>query len=190
MDNGKYYQLKMTNEALNTTTWSVTPTTWDAQYLSIDASGASFLHTADATEGFWTIKNAQRPGETLPVGLTAKIQLINYATQEPLTITVGTEEINIFYTEEGSHGNTGLVCFNAANQKLQVGAYASPATNADDLSAMDFTAQSNFYFAALDVKRTVSCQTMDIYSGIGTFLNIKAYSSDVNISNIVEDEVE
>ena len=107
MDNGKYYQLKMTNEALNTTTWSATPTTWDAQYLSIDASGASFLHTADATEGFWTIKNAQRPGETLPAGLTAKIQLINYATQEPLTITVGTEEINIFYTEEGSHGNTG-----------------------------------------------------------------------------------
>ena len=152
MDNGKYYQLKMTNEALNTTTWSATPTTWDAQYLSIDASGASFLHTADATEGFWTIKNAQRPGETLPAGLTAKIQLINYATQEPLTITVGTEEINIFYTEEGSHGNTGLVCFNAANQKLQVGAYASPATNADDLSAMNFTAQSNFYFAALDAE--------------------------------------
>ena len=49
-------------------------------------------------------------------------------------------------------------------------------------SKLPINETKTIYFAALDVKRTFSCQTMDIYSGIGTFLNIKAYSSDVNIS--------
>ena len=151
-DNGKYYQLKM---SMNGTAsgWVATPSTWNAQYLSIDADGASFLNTADAKVGYWTIKNALKAGESLPTSTDGKIQLINAESGAPLSVKLPSGKVvTEFYTESGPGGDVkGLVIYDESNNRLQIGGVATPGATADNLT---FAAlgTSGVYSAGLEVE--------------------------------------
>ena len=131
VDNGKYYQLKMSKKS-DGTNWAATPTTWAAQYLSIDADGPSFLTTPDAKEGFWTIVDVQKPGESLPTQTTGKIQLVNASTGKPLSITFGTapntKVIDEFYTEDGPTGDVLGLVFYEGGVRYQLGGVSTTGT--------------------------------------------------------------
>ena len=150
--NTKYYQLKMSKNG-SSTGWGVTPSTWNAQYLSIDADGPSFLNTADAKVGYWTIKNALKAGESLPTQTDGKIQLINAETGKPLSVELASGKVvTEFYTESGPGGDVkGLVVFDESNNRLQVGAAASPATTADNLTVAAWGTRG-MYFAGLEAE--------------------------------------
>ena len=151
-DNGKYYQLKM---SMNGTAsgWVATPSTWDAQYLSIDADGASFLNTADAKVGYWTIKNALKAGESLPASTDGKIQLINAESGDPLSVKLPSGKVvTEFYTEAAPGGDVkGLVIYDESNNRLQIGGVATPGATADNLTYAAWGA-SGVYSAGLEVE--------------------------------------
>lgn len=151
-DNGKYYQLKMSKNG-SSAGWTATPSTWDAQYLSIDADGASFLNTADAKVGYWTIKNALKAGESLPAQTEGKIQLINAETGKPLSVKLPNDKVvTEFYTEAAPGGDVrGLVIFDEARQRLQIGGVATPGATADNLTYAVWGA-NGVYSAGLEVE--------------------------------------
>ena len=151
-DNGKYYQLRMSKNG-SSAGWTATPSTWDAQYLSIDADGASFLNTADAKVGYWTIKNALKAGESLPAQTDGKIQLINAETGKPLSVKLPNDKVvTEFYTEAAPGGDVrGLVIFDEAGQRLQIGGVATPGATADNLTYAIWGA-SGVYSAGLEVE--------------------------------------
>ena len=151
-DNGKYYQLRMSMNG-SSAGWTATPSTWDAQYLSIDADGASFLNTADAKVGYWTIKNALKAGESLPASTDGKIQLINAESGEPLSVKLPSDKVvTEFYTEAAPGGDVrGLVIFDETGQRLQIGGVATPGATADNLTYAAW-GTSGVYSAGLEVE--------------------------------------
>ena len=155
VDNGKYYQLKMSKKS-DGTSWAATPTTWAAQYLSIDADGPSFLTTPDAKEGFWTIVDVQKPGESLPTQTTGKIQLVNASTGKPLSITFGTapntKVIDEFYTEDGPTGDVLGLVFYEGGVRYQLGGVSTTGTTQDNLTYGQYSSPSGIYFAGLEAE--------------------------------------
>ena len=150
-DNGKYYQLKMSMYS-NGTTWANTPTTWDAQYLSVDADGPSFLPSADPKVGYWTIKDVLAAGEALPSGTTGKIQLINAADGKPLTITISGNKISAFYTEAGPGGDaSGLVCY-VGTTRYQIGGITTPGATQDNITFGNYSSPGSAYWAGLEAE--------------------------------------
>ena len=151
-DNGKYYQLRMSMNG-SSAGWTATPSTWDAQYLSIDADGASFLNTADAKVGYWTIKNVLKAGESLPASTDGKIQLINAESGEPLSVKLPSDKVvTEFYTEAAPGGDVrGLVIFDETGQRLQIGGVATPGATADNLTYAAW-GTSGVYSAGLEVE--------------------------------------
>ena len=150
-DNGKYYQLKMSMYS-NGTTWANTPTTWDAQYLSVDADGPSFLPSADPKVGYWTIKDVLAAGEALPSGTTGKIQLINAADGKPLTITISGNKISVFYTEAGPGGDaSGLVCY-VGTTRYQIGGITTPGATQDNITFGNYSSPGSAYWAGLEAE--------------------------------------
>ena len=155
VDNGKYYQLKM-SKYCDASAWTNTPTTWDAQYLSMDADGFSFLNTPDAKEGFWTIIDVQKSGEQLPSQTTGKIQLINASTGKPLSITFGTapntKVIDEFYTESGPSGDVLGLVFYEGGTRYELGGVSTAGTTQDDLTYGVWGSLSGVYLAGLEVE--------------------------------------
>ena len=193
VDNGKYYQLKMSKKS-DGTSWAATPTTWAAQYLSIDADGPSFLTTPDAKEGFWTIVDVQKPGESLPTQTTGKIQLVNASTGKPLSITFGTapntKVIDEFYTEDGPTGDVLGLVFYEGGVRYQLGGVSTTGTTQDNLTYGQYSSPSGIYFAGLEAEEIpeVALQARQLNSQLSDGFELSFTSNGKEYGNLTQAE--
>ena len=148
-DNGKYYQVKMSYVSQSANTWTQTPSTWNAQYLSADGSGYSFLKTADAKVGYWTVKDVLKTGEILPANAVGKIQLVNASTQKNFSVklTDGTlaETFYLISTGQGDACALQVADSNAATNWIVGDAN-------DDVAIAQSVSTTAPYIAGLEVE--------------------------------------